>query len=222
MNTPEKPAVPLGKFARARGGKELVKFKDVIGNPCVLETMNIAFGNGSLRLGLEKAQPKIQALDARALGIGTSQKTGLIKYEVPPEVRIDVSVVLSRNQVADLVSLLTHWIAHGTLESNGVTPAPDLTLYQLREVKKTAADQVKARQILEDAVEVDELKGLKPNQTTAAAIGESDEELAREDAAEFALNAQLDDDGIPPELREPYQVRRRKGEIYKPRPKTAE
>lgn len=123
MNTPEKPAETLGKFARARGGKELVKFKDVIGNACVVETMNLAFGNASLRIGLEKAQPKIQALDARAIGMSSTQKTGLIKYPIPEGVRIDTTMVLAPNQVAGLVQVLLHWLKHGTIDPNGITPS---------------------------------------------------------------------------------------------------
>lgn len=151
MNT-ETPVVTLGKIARARSGQELVKFKDVLNNPCILQTVSTTYGVagvGSIRIGLEKAAPKIQAQDAKALGLSTSQKTGLIKYEVPPEVRIETSVVLARNQVEDLVGLLIHWLNSGNLGGN---PPTELTIAGLKQMKDLIDRSKKARKEYEQDI----------------------------------------------------------------------
>lgn len=225
MNTPEKPAETLGKFARARGGKELVRFKDVLGNVCTIETTpghgGVAIGGFSVRIGVEKAIARIQARDARARGMTTTQKTGLIKYPIPEEVQIDTAAVLARNQVAELIELLLRWLKRGSFEdTHGVSELLSLEpgLAPPQEAPAPPAEKTPDQTAVDEALKARPKRvGRTVKSTQTATVGATDDELAREEAAEFALDQMLETDGIPYAEREGYQERRRKGERYTPK-----
>lgn len=114
MITP--PNTGLGKIAMSNG-HELVRFKDALSVPCVIRLVPLAFSDYGigLSIGPEKANPKVQARDARAMGLKTSQKTGLVKYPIPEEVTIDTRAVLSMSQVRLLIKHLEAFVGAATL-----------------------------------------------------------------------------------------------------------
>jgi hypothetical protein len=113
MITP--PNSGLGKVAKSSRGLELVRFKDALGVPCVVQSVTLAYSENGLgiAIGAEKAKPKLQARDARALGIKTVQKTGFVAFPVPDEVSFDTRAVLTRRQAELLVLHLNAWLYGG-------------------------------------------------------------------------------------------------------------
>lgn len=116
MITP--PNTGLGKVAKSPRGLQLVRFKDALNVTCLVQSVTLAYSeNGiGLAIGAEKASPKVQARDARAMGLNTSQKTGLVKYPVPEEVTFDTRAVLTREQVLRLILHLNGWLVNGKLD----------------------------------------------------------------------------------------------------------
>lgn len=149
MITP--PPAGLGKVAKSSRGLELVKFKDALGVSCVLQSVTLAYseyGTG-LAIGAEKASPKVQARDARAMGLNTSQKTGLVKFPVPEEVTFDTRAVLTREQVKRLVEHLNGWLAHTTLGPL-ISPVPMTVAESVR------LDEAQDKALAELSVRVDQ------------------------------------------------------------------
>lgn len=118
MITP--PNTGLGKVAMSKG-RELVRFKDALNVPCVVQSVTLAYSENGLgiAIGAEKAKPKLQARDAKALGIKTVQKTGFVAFPVPDEVSFDTRAVLSFDQVRELIRHLEAFVGVGRL-----TPLP--------------------------------------------------------------------------------------------------
>jgi hypothetical protein len=116
MITP--PTNGLGKVAKSSRGLELVRFKDALGVPCVVQSVTLAYSeNGmGIAIGAEKAKPKLQARDAKALGIKTVQKTGFVAFPFPDEVTFDTRAVLTRRQVLELVRHLRGWLYSSSME----------------------------------------------------------------------------------------------------------
>ncbi|WP_212747029.1 hypothetical protein [Marinobacter alexandrii] len=68
--------------------------------------------------GLDDANPLVLHGDAKRLGINTDATCGWIPYPIPDEVNINTRMHLSREQVAELIPVLQHFVDTGDLPSD--------------------------------------------------------------------------------------------------------
>jgi hypothetical protein len=109
----------LGKFEKTARGFDNVEFKDANGADCSVQASSAigdyedSFdkpGSSYLWLGVNDADPKIMASDAKTLGIETKATHGWINYEIPSEVSLNTRMHLNREQVSGLVEELQYWL----------------------------------------------------------------------------------------------------------------
>lgn len=91
-----------------------IEFEDRYDQKCSVQKSSLAFED-AIWLGIEDADPKIMATDARRLGIPTKETVGWIPYHVPDEVLLSTRMHLTRDQVAELLPILQHFVDTGEL-----------------------------------------------------------------------------------------------------------
>jgi hypothetical protein len=101
------------KSNTARGFRVL-QFKDRYNVLCYIQKSSLATED-AIWFGVNDADPKILATDARKLGIPTTQSVGWIPYPIPTEVLLKTQMHLTREQVAELLPILQHFVDTGEL-----------------------------------------------------------------------------------------------------------
>lgn len=92
----------------------LGQFEDDYGQKCSIQMSSIATRR-CIWLGIDDADPKIMASDARKVGIKTSETTGWIPYPIPEGVLLHTRMHLSREDVKRILPLLTKFAETGEL-----------------------------------------------------------------------------------------------------------
>lgn len=95
-------------------GFRYIEFEDRYDQKCSVQKSSLAFED-AIWMGIEDADPKIMATDARRLGIPTKETVGWIPYPVPDEVLLSTRMHLTRDQVAELLPILQHFVDTGEL-----------------------------------------------------------------------------------------------------------
>lgn len=106
-------------------GFEVIHFDDSNCNKCSIQQSSAMDdterglnqpGSSFLWIGVDDPKPKILASIAQAHGIKTYEVNGWIPYPIPDEVLITKEMHLHREQVQELVGILTNWLDTGSLK----------------------------------------------------------------------------------------------------------
>ncbi|MCH6573728.1 MAG: hypothetical protein IH795_00780 [Bacteroidetes bacterium] len=65
--------------------------------------------------GIDDPKPQIMASQAKSLGVETKETTGWIPFPIPAEVLLSTRMHLNREQVAELLPVLQHFVDTGAL-----------------------------------------------------------------------------------------------------------
>lgn len=95
-------------------GFHSIEFKDKYERSCSLQESSLAT-EPAIWLGVDDANPKVLALDARQVGIETNQTTGWIHYPVPSQVSMDTRMHLTQQEVRELLPYLQRFAETGEL-----------------------------------------------------------------------------------------------------------
>lgn len=102
------------KAGETSRGFAFVQFADSHGVTCSLQKSSSAAGD-AIWLGVDEAAPRILASQAAAHGVQTHQRTGWVPYPIPGAVSVTTSMHLAREQVAELLPALVHFVHTGDL-----------------------------------------------------------------------------------------------------------
>ena len=108
------------KFHPTERGFYRYTFDDANMQACSLQKSSLAYVD-AIWLGPNDADPKIMASQAGRFGVNTAQTTGWIPYPVPDEVMMTTRMHLTREQVAELLPMLQHFVDTGELPEGGAT-----------------------------------------------------------------------------------------------------
>jgi len=103
----------MNRTTTARGFR-LFTFKDANGAGCSLQKSSAATEN-KVWLGVTSADPQILASQAAQHGVQTAETVGWVPYPIPDAVFLTTRMHLSRQQVAELLPALQHFVATGEL-----------------------------------------------------------------------------------------------------------
>lgn len=95
-------------------GFAIKTFKDRYDVECNIQKSSIATED-CIWLGVNNADPKIMANDAKVLGIDTEQSTGWVDYPLPREVLLNTRMHLTRDQARELSVVLDKFAETGEL-----------------------------------------------------------------------------------------------------------
>ncbi len=95
-------------------GFDIFCFEDRYRNKCSLQKSSLATED-AIWLGIDNANPKILAHDAKRLGIQTDEKNGWIEYQIPKEVLISTRMHLTKEQVIELLPILQNFAYTGEI-----------------------------------------------------------------------------------------------------------
>ena len=82
--------------------------------PYSIQKSSLAFED-CIWFGLNEANPKVMASQAHKFGVTTKEITGWVDYPIPEEVLIHTRMHLTREQVADIIPILQHFVDTGEL-----------------------------------------------------------------------------------------------------------
>lgn len=102
------------KRSETARGFALIQFADGYGVACSLQKSSAA-AEPMVWLGVDEAEPRILASKAAAHGVQTEERTGWVPYPIPAEVALTTRMHMSREQVAELLPVLEHFVATGEL-----------------------------------------------------------------------------------------------------------
>lgn len=103
------------KLNKTQRGFSISEFEDRYGQKCSLQKSSLATED-AIWLGVDDANPKIMASDAKRLGISTDANNGWIKFEIPKEVLLSTRMHLTQDQVRELLPFLQRFAETGELE----------------------------------------------------------------------------------------------------------
>lgn len=95
-------------------GFGLIEFIDRYDHKCTLQKSSLATED-AIWLGIDDPNPQVMAVHAAALGIKTPAVNGWVQYPLPAQVSLTTRMHLTREQVADLLPLLQHFVDTGEL-----------------------------------------------------------------------------------------------------------
>lgn len=103
------------KIESTERGFGIVRFKDAYDHGCSLQESSCS--EKRIWFGVSDAGATAQILShhARALGVPTDQYLGWISYHIPKEVMLHDRMLLSREQVKELLPILRHFVKTGRL-----------------------------------------------------------------------------------------------------------
>ncbi len=102
------------KVTQTNRGFGIVNFTDYYGAKCSVQKSSLATED-AIWFGIDDAEPKIMASAAVRLGVETTEKVGWIDYPIPKEVLLTTRMHLTRDQVIDLIPILTRFVKSGSL-----------------------------------------------------------------------------------------------------------
>lgn len=115
----------IGKATINGRGFGIVEFVDQYGAKCSVQCSSAIGeyadswshpGSSYLWIGVNDADPKILASQAREYGVETDQTTGWVPYPIPEAVLLSPRMHLDREQVQDLIECLLYWLENGELQ----------------------------------------------------------------------------------------------------------
>jgi len=95
-------------------GFTLIKFKDHYDHQCSIQQSSLATDD-AIWFGVDDADPKIMASQARSFGLATEETVGWVKYPIPECVIMTTRMHLTRDQVVELLPVLQYFVANGTV-----------------------------------------------------------------------------------------------------------
>lgn len=95
-------------------GFALFEFEDRYAAKCSLQKSSLATED-AIWLGVDDPDPRVLASEASSLGVPTEETTGWVPYPIPEEVLLTTRMHLSRDQVAELLPILQHFVETGEL-----------------------------------------------------------------------------------------------------------
>jgi len=96
-------------------GFEYLEFKDLYGTGCSLQKSSAAMYD-AIWFGVDDANPLILASDVNQINPETGEMSGWVKYPVDDRVLFHTRMHLSREQVMQLLPILTKFAATGDLK----------------------------------------------------------------------------------------------------------
>lgn len=102
------------KKSKTNRGFALAEFTDLYGAKCSIQKSSLATDD-AIWLGVDDADPKIMASQAKSFGIETKETTGWVSYPVPDEVLMTTRMHLNRKQVAKLLPVLQKFVDTGEI-----------------------------------------------------------------------------------------------------------
>jgi len=90
-------------------------FVDSYGHECSIQKSSLATED-AIWIGVTDPDPKIMAVDAKKLGLKTSEAVGWIPFEIPNEVLLHTQMHLTREQVAEMLPLLEQFVETGEID----------------------------------------------------------------------------------------------------------
>ena len=96
-------------------GFDLYSFIDRYGAECSIQKSSLA-EEDAIWLGVDNANPKIMAVDAREAGISTTAVNGWVEYPIPDTVIMTTRMHLTQDQVAKLLPVLQRFVDTGEIE----------------------------------------------------------------------------------------------------------
>ena len=95
-------------------GFEYKERQDRYGQSYSIQKSSLAFED-CIWFGLNGANPKITASQAHKFGVIAKETTGWVDYPIPEEVFISTRMHLTREQVAEIIPILQHFVDTGEL-----------------------------------------------------------------------------------------------------------
>lgn len=102
------------KRSHTQRGFALIEFTDRYDAQCNIQKSSLATDD-AIWFGVADANPIIMASQAGQFGVFTSETCGWVPYPVPNEVSMTTRMHLTREQVAELLPVLQHFVDTGEL-----------------------------------------------------------------------------------------------------------
>lgn len=102
------------KRSKTNRGFDIIVFSDIYGEKCSIQKSSIATDE-AIWIGIDNANPKIMASQAKSLGVDTEETTGWISYPIPNEVLMTTRMHLNREQVKKLLPVLSKFVETGEI-----------------------------------------------------------------------------------------------------------
>lgn len=95
-------------------GFTIGRFMDHCGKKCSIQKSSLATED-AIWLGIDDPEPQVMARDAVAVGVETDEATGWVPYPIPDCVLLSTRMHLTRDEVAELLPALRHFVDTGEL-----------------------------------------------------------------------------------------------------------
>ena len=99
---------------KTRRGFNFIEFDDHYGEKCSLQQSSLA-STECIWLGVDEANPKVMASEAKFFGLETEETTGWVDYPVPENVYMSTRMHLNRDQVKELLPHLQKFVETGEI-----------------------------------------------------------------------------------------------------------
>lgn len=100
------------KTSVTQRGFGIINFTDRYGEGCSIQKSSLA-SEDAIWFGIDDPAPKIMASQAPLHGVDTDATVGWVEYPIPKEVLVSTRMHLTREQVAELLPVLQHFVATG-------------------------------------------------------------------------------------------------------------
>lgn len=102
------------RFSTTERGFRLIEFVDRYGHGCSLQKSSLATDD-AIWLGIDDPAPEVMTAHAARLGVESEAVNGWVPYPIPDEVLVHTRMHLTREQVAELLPVLHHFVSTGEL-----------------------------------------------------------------------------------------------------------
>lgn len=106
-------------FSKTNRGFDTVTFFDKYGKECSIQKSSLATED-AIWFGIDDAEPKVMAKNAKSFGIETTETTGWVPYPIPDEVLLNTRMHLTREQVKKILPILQEFVNTGDLPDEPV------------------------------------------------------------------------------------------------------
>ena len=100
--------------SKTHRGFTIQKFTDRKNTQCSIQQSSDE-ATPAIWLGVDFANPKIMASDAKRLGVVTDKTTGIINYPLPPQVDLTTRMHLTQDQVKAILPTLIKFVETGEI-----------------------------------------------------------------------------------------------------------
>lgn len=102
------------KKSKNQRGFNYIEFKDSYGAKCSIQKSSSAMQD-KIWFGVNDADPKIMATDAKKLGIKSDENNGWVKYPIPEQVLLNTRMHLTQKQAKKIIKVLKRFVKTGDL-----------------------------------------------------------------------------------------------------------